>query len=265
MGEPDTRDPDDSVETPALLERSREGDADAFAELYRRYHRLALHAASRVTTDVDPSDVAAEAFARIWSALIAGAGPRREFAAYLVKTARHFALLALRRRNRESHVDHRDDLVLRTDAPGARAPAAGFADAHAEHDLVAQAIMSLPERWRWVLWMVEVEGYSTAEIADMIGMSHNGVSALLVRARKGLRSAWLQAHVDRHPGGKRCWWTLERLGSYVGGTLRAPARRTLERHVGTCDAGRSEAARLEELFRSVRTGGLPHGAAASSA
>ncbi|NLF05918.1 MAG: sigma-70 family RNA polymerase sigma factor, partial [Actinomycetales bacterium] len=65
-----------------------------------------------------------------------------------------------------------------------------------ESQLVQRAFTSLPERWQAVLWYSEVEAMKPAAIAPLLGVSPNGVSALLVRAREGLRDAYVAAHVE---------------------------------------------------------------------
>jgi DNA-directed RNA polymerase specialized sigma24 family protein len=59
-----------------------------------------------------------------------------------------------------------------------------------EHEKVVAAMGSLPERWRTVLWYAEVLGERPRDIAPVMGMSANTVSALLIRARAGLCAAY---------------------------------------------------------------------------
>ena len=85
-----------------------------------------------------------------------------------------------------------------------------------EGGAAAKAFASLPERWQLVLWHLEVENQKPADIAPLLGMSANSVSALAYRAREGLRQAFLTMHggdlVD-----ERCRTTHELLGGYVRG------------------------------------------------
>ena len=53
-----------------------------------------------------------------------------------------------------------------------------------ESGAAAKAFASLPERWQVVLWHLEVEGQKPADIAPLLGMSPNSVSALAYRARE---------------------------------------------------------------------------------
>ncbi len=75
-----------------LLQRSRAGDCDAYAELFRRYRLVAGRIAARTSSTLDPQDVTAEAFARVWSALRRGGGPDRAFKPYLAAAVRNVAL-----------------------------------------------------------------------------------------------------------------------------------------------------------------------------
>lgn len=56
--------------------------------------------------------------------------------------------------------------------------------------MTRRAFLSLPARWRAVLWQTEVEGRTPAELAPAAGMTPNGVAQLAWRARLGLAMAW---------------------------------------------------------------------------
>ena len=87
-----------------------------------------------------------------------------------------------------------------------------------EHALISRAFTSLPERWRTVLWQVEVEGERPAAVAPSFGLSPNAMAALARRAREGLRAAYLQAHLTAEAS-EDCRATVSRLGNYVRGDL----------------------------------------------
>ncbi|MCM1388158.1 MAG: sigma-70 family RNA polymerase sigma factor [Bacillus sp. (in: Bacteria)] len=56
----------------------------------------------------------------------------------------------------------------------------------ADKELI-QEIMLLPPRWKIVLLLHYVEGYSLKEIADILAISENAVKKRMQRAKKGLR------------------------------------------------------------------------------
>ena len=76
-------------------------------------------------------------------------------------------------------------IIPAADTPGSGTP------------LMVQAFLSLPERWRAVLWHTEIEEISPAEVAPLFGLSLTGVTAVRRSARDGLRQAYLQLHRAR--------------------------------------------------------------------
>jgi DNA-binding CsgD family transcriptional regulator len=102
--------------------------------------------------------------------------------------------------------------------------------------LVVQAFSGLSQRWRDVLIRTEIHGQSPTEIAQEIGMSPNGVSALAARAREGLRAAWLDAHlaVPTTNAPATCRIVQPDLGTWMLGKLRTRRASVIEGHVGQC-------------------------------
>ena len=88
-----------------------------------------------------------------------------------------------------------------------------------EDEAAARAFHSLPERWQLVLWHVEVEGQRPAEVAPLLGVKANAVSALAYRAREGLRAAYLNMHTPDDLRDEECRWVHDHLGGYVRDSL----------------------------------------------
>lgn len=165
-----------------LLERVRSGDDAAFSALYQRTAPAARRAAYRIVRDVHiADDLAQEAFYLVLRAVRSGRGPTDSFAAYLVSTVRR---LAYRQSTAQGRTVCTDDFAIweaqfKTRSGGPQA------------DLVNAAWASLPPRWRHVLWLIEVDRYSPAELASAMSLTPNAVSSLATRARQALRSAYL--------------------------------------------------------------------------
>ncbi|HEY3337328.1 MAG TPA: sigma-70 family RNA polymerase sigma factor [Propionicimonas sp.] len=209
------------------MQRSRAGDCDAYAELFRRYRSIACRIAARTSSILDPEDVTAEAFARVWSALRRGGGPERDFRPYLAAAVRNVAL-NMRRGVRE--------LPTEPHLLGDIAEAAGDLEATiTQAQVVAAAFATLPKRWRHALWFTEVEGRPVADLATEIGTSGNAASALCVRAREGLKLAWLQAHIGRPPLSGECAWVHGHLAGYARGRLTRAQRERAEAHLAGCE------------------------------
>ncbi len=176
----------DSRDDIELLDAARDGEGEAYAELYRRYRPAARAAAASLRVPrCEREDVIEEAFANILAALRKGRGPSESFRPYLIAAVRNITFSRSR-----AHVRAQDGYIrLTTELQTAEA-----VSEFDTGDLVSEAFGQLPERWREVLIAIEVEGRRPAQLAPEMGMSPNAVSALVARARRGLRSAYRDAH-----------------------------------------------------------------------
>ncbi len=226
----------DETSDAVLLLRTREGDTEAFGSLYLRHVAAARVLARQLARDPSEADeLVAESFTRVLGVLQRGAGPEAALRPYLLSTMRR---LHIDRRVAERKTEPTDDL-------SAHDPGEPFVDRPAdelERTIVSSAFTSLPERWRLVLWHTEVEGLSPAQVAPLLGISANATAALAVRARAGLRDAYLTAHVGdaTEPG---CREIGSSLGGYVRGTLSRRERAAVDAHLDSC--ARCSAAVLE--------------------
>jgi len=110
-----------------------------------------------------------------------------------------------------------------------------------------------------VLWHTEIEGQPPAEIAPLLGLTPNGVSALAYRAREGLRQAYLQMHLaDRAITGasrrerRRCRAASERLGAWIRGGLSKRETAQVEQHLDECERCRTLATELADVNGCLR-------------
>jgi RNA polymerase sigma-70 factor, ECF subfamily len=160
----------------ALLDRTLAGDGDALAELFR-LHGAAVHAvAYRLTASAaDADDVVQDVFVGLPEAL-RRFDARGSFAGWLRRVAARTALMRMRRSTRRGEVELDDQA----------SPPAAVADAAARVD-IERALASLPPGLRAVFVLREVEGYSHAEIAEIMGLRAGTSEVRLHRARLRLR------------------------------------------------------------------------------
>jgi RNA polymerase sigma factor (sigma-70 family) len=197
----------------------------------------------------DAEDAVAEGFARVFAALPRMAGRQIAFRPYLLTCVRNAATDRLRR---ERRIDLRDQMP---ETPGT-AQADDMALLGLEKNLVGEALQALPARWRTVLWLTEVEGLSPAEVSRRIGIKPNAVAALAYRARKGLREAYLQAHLKAEAS-EDCRATVSRLGNYVRGDLAEKDRVAVQTHLDTCAKCRCRRDELTDVNATLRNAFLP--------
>lgn len=232
-----------------LSQRAAEGDSRAFEELYRRHAPAAWRMAYAVAGNADDAaDAVSDAFTRVFQALPTGRLQAvDQFRPYLLASTRNAAIDGLRRQGRIQPTATVDDL----DRPGADdLPSDRVLDS-VDSRMVAVAFRSLPERWRSVLWLTEVEGIPAREAAPMLGVSANGLAQLAVRARAGLRQRFLQAHL-RAPVARSCQFPVDKLGAYVAGGLSPRETARVDQHLAGCADCRQQVEELEDLGSLLR-------------
>ncbi|MGW4215024.1 sigma-70 family RNA polymerase sigma factor [Lentzea sp. NPDC004789] len=228
----------------------RDGKVEAYGKLYERHARAANTLALQLSTSSsDADDLVSNAFAKVLAALRTGGGPGAAFRPYLLTAVRHAAYDRTRKEKRLKLADNVEEV------PGAtRATSVPFRDKAVEdldQALAASAFASLPERWQTVLWHTAIEGQSPDEIAPLLGLTANGVSAMAFRAREGLRKAFLQVHVAQEPA-ERCRATVTKLDAWTPGGLKGREVAQLDPHMDDCAECRKLASELSDVNAALR-------------
>ncbi len=232
----------------SLLGMVRDGDPDAYAELWRRYLPAAYAVAHRHRGRTSAEDIVADASLRVYDLIRAGKGPTTNFRSYFLSAVRTAAVDAART---ELRAVPTEDAALESATPAVEAY---DASASVDHDLVRAAFRRLPERDQQVLWHTAVEGTTPAVVASSMGMSANGVSVLALRARDSLRAKYLDAHADRaieRAQDAECAWVLAQMGRFVRGKLPVRQRARVSEHLATCSHARGLALEMTEVNRAL--------------
>ncbi|NUP73617.1 MAG: sigma-70 family RNA polymerase sigma factor, partial [Sinomonas sp.] len=229
-----------------LIAEVRAGDNEAYARLFERHHTAAVGLARRYARNAsDAEDLASEGFANVLTALRSGSGPDAFFRAYLFTSISRLAARGNIKAGRQTLSDEMeryegeqlyDDPVM-----------AGF-----ESDAVAIAFRTLPERWQAVLWYTEVDGMQPAAVAPLLGLSPNAVSALALRAREGLRQAYLQAHVSAAAVDDACAPFADKLGAYTRNGLSSRKEKQVREHLADCPRCTAALLQLEDVGHGMR-------------
>ncbi|MGJ7908834.1 sigma-70 family RNA polymerase sigma factor [Actinopolyspora sp. H202] len=236
-----------------LIEAVRGGSTAAYGVLYERHSAAAHSMARQVAQDSsEADDLVSEAFAKVLTGLRSGQGPNTAFRAYLLTAVRR---TAYDRTRKERRVRYSAD-VGAEDGADVSVPFTDTAVAGLERSLAAQAFHRLPERWQTVLWHLEIEGESPSEVAPLLGLTSNGVSALAYRAREGLRQAYLQVHLGQlesdEAESQQCRATVERLGQWTRGGLSKRESAQVDTHLDSCTNCRSLAGELGDVNGGLR-------------
>lgn len=180
----------------ALVERAARGDYTAFEALVRRYHSRVYSLALGMTKNVmDAEEVTQETFLNMFRHLAAFKQESAP-ASWIYRIAVNTALMRLRSRRRKPLLTLADhglaSGVLEMATPfwsmsnWARQPDATLIS----RELWAQlekALHSLPEKYRLVLVLRDVEGHSSEEVAHSLGLTVPTVKSRLHRARLFVR------------------------------------------------------------------------------
>lgn len=172
-----------------LVQRARDGDSDAFEEVFRIYHTRIYNYAYRLVGNAeDAQDLTQESFLKAYRALLHGAQPAN-LSAWLYRTASNTCLDVLRR-HRLIHWQPLENLLAVLTAAGARSPEDEVlrSERQAERQTEVERVLAqLPPRYRMYLVLREREGFSYQEIASITGDSLDTVKVTLYRARERAR------------------------------------------------------------------------------
>lgn len=187
-----------------LVRRARAGEFKAFQELVSKYERELYTLAFRIVRRTeDAEDVVQETFL---SALEHLAEFREEakFHTWLVRIATNHALTVLRKRKGMLTISpdedsgdedpkglpHPDFIAPWKDSPEA------IADRNESRELLTQALEGLEPKYLTVFLLRDVEGLSTEETAQALGISEANARIRLFRARLMLRERLTRALSD---------------------------------------------------------------------
>ena len=175
-----------------IVERILEGHVALFEILMRRHNeRLYRAARAVVRDDAEVEDVMQQAYVNAYANLRQFGG-RASFVTWLTRIAVNEAIGRARRRGRYESLDDPDVTVEQSLLREGRSlPAANNPERQAfTHEITGileRAIDMLPDGQRAVFMLRDVEGLSTAETADSLGVNEDVVKTRLSRARATLR------------------------------------------------------------------------------
>jgi RNA polymerase sigma-70 factor (ECF subfamily) len=166
----------------ALVERFRQGDREAFAELVVRYQGPVYNAAFWVVRRAeDASDICQTAFLKA-AERIDDYDPRFKFFSWLYRIALNEALNLVRSHGREEALDE----GVEVPAPIADGPEERLQAAQRSRRVEA-ALMKLSTRDRVVVSLRHFSDLSYAEIAEVLEVDEKTVKSRLFEARQRLR------------------------------------------------------------------------------
>ncbi|MBD3675561.1 MAG: sigma-70 family RNA polymerase sigma factor [Planctomycetaceae bacterium] len=193
-----SRSPDGAILTPLeyegvndarLVEEARQGEKAAFGELVNRYERRLLRVIKRFIRDDELArDLAQETFLRVYKKLEMF-DPSRRFGPWLFRIGVNLTLDYLRKQKR------RGRWALFSESPSEKMPDPGVDDPRIYENLqeeVRAVLEEIPENYRSVLILRDLENFSTSEIAAILDRKEATIRWRLAEARTRFQKLWEQ-------------------------------------------------------------------------
>src|ERR1700716_3582808 len=174
-----------------LVAAAKRGDTRAFEELVNRYEAKIFRLTMNITRNrEDAEDAMQDAFLKSYSHLKDFQEDSR-FYTWLVRIAANEALMRVRKRrpnqvSLDEPIEGEDDFIPQQIEDWGPSPEQRFAQTEMR-DILRGVIEELPPDFRIVFLLRDVEGLSTEETAETVGISEAAVKSRLLRARLKLR------------------------------------------------------------------------------
>jgi RNA polymerase sigma-70 factor (ECF subfamily) len=171
----------------ALLEKCQQGREDAFRELMERYQRRVYWIAFNMLGNYESAkEVSQEAFIRVFRN-IARFDVRKNFYTWLYQITVNLSIDRLRKASHGKSVGI-DGLGGLADPDRGDASEAG--ERTETRQRVHQFLDRLPPKYKAVLTLRDIQGFSCEEIAEIVGCTNATVRWRLHRARKLFKALW---------------------------------------------------------------------------
>jgi RNA polymerase sigma-70 factor (ECF subfamily) len=239
--------PDMAQDEQQLLEQARGGDRQAMSDLMQRYQdTIYRFGRSLCGTGDDAQDVLQDTLVTLFQRIGDFRG-ESSFRTWLYAIARSQCSRRRRKVHRESLPG--DESIAMQQLSDSAPSAADLLSAAADRNVVQDAIDRLPELYREVLVLRDIEGLTAPEVGAALELTVEAVKSRLHRARAKVRES-LEEYVKAEPLGPvsgRCPDVVAMLSRRLEGDLTGEDCASLQAHVDSCPA----CGRACESLRSV--------------
>lgn len=218
-----------------LVRAYRAGDIHAFEELHRRYVGSIYRLVRRKLGDaLLAEDIAQETFLKALR-MMDRVDDSFNFGGWVHTVARNLCFDELRRRQRDLRVDDGDDedggLLAGLPSTSKSFDPVLVQESNEVRRQVWTVAQRLPEKYRLVLTLRELQGLSYRRIAVILKMSESAVETLLYRARLRFKEEFVALEAA---GELKHEEVVPLLAPYIAGKLRRQQSEAVRRHVAVC-------------------------------
>jgi RNA polymerase sigma-70 factor, ECF subfamily len=234
-GQPPAK-PDQEPSDVELVRAYRAGDIHAFEELHRRYVASIYRLVRRKLGDaLLAEDIAQETFMKALR-MMDRVDESFNFGGWVHTVARNLCFDELRRRQRDLRVDggtEDEESELMANLPST---ASGFdpvtvQESNETRRQVWKVAQRLPEKYKLVLTLRELQDLSYRQIARSLNMSESAVETLLYRARLRFKEEYIASQGEGELSHDEA---VPLLAPYLAGKLRRPQAEAVRSHIAAC-------------------------------
>jgi len=184
-----------------LVAMLKAGNVEAFSEIVSRYSEKALHLALRITRcDEDAEEVLQDVFTNVFRKIESFKGDSA-FSSWLYRITANTSFMKLRKRKQHVAVSLEDiSANVRQNWVANRTDSCDIEYLSTRHELRAEletSIGNLPEEYRMIFVLRDVDGMSNEEVAKMLDVTVPAVKSRLHRARMMLRKSLQKFHDEQ--------------------------------------------------------------------
>jgi RNA polymerase sigma-70 factor (ECF subfamily) len=232
-----------------LVRAFQGGSVEAFDQLFLRYHQAITSLTNRLVRDpLLAEDLTQETFFRVLRSL-ERVDESFNFSAWIHRIATNLCYDELRRRKRGQAPQAEEGPRASSSVAGIEDPdellsalpskdmSGDPEDALAMRELrreVWEVAARLPENYRTVLSLRELQGLSYSSIAQVMGLSESAIETLLHRARRRFKSEYLYLSFAESKDDECCEPLQELLAGFGTRSLKRSQRARVKEHLDEC-------------------------------
>ena len=218
-----------------LVRAYRNGDTHAFEELHRRYVASIYRLVRRKLGDaLLAEDIAQETFMKALR-MMDRVDDSFNFGGWVHTVARNLCFDELRRRQRDLRVEGTDDdddeYLANLPSTSRSFDPVDVQESNETRRRVWEVSKRLPEKYRLVLTLRELQDLSYRQIARTLKMSESAVETLLYRARLRFKEEYIAAEGEGELSHAEA---VPLLAPYLAGKLRRNQAEAVRKHIAVC-------------------------------
>lgn len=177
-----------TLEIEALVQRTLEGDCQAFEQIVLMYERRVMTLSRRLLQGTDEAqDATQEVFLRAFKYLHR-LDVRRPVEPWLMRITVNVCR-DIQKKTQRRNVTFSEIPPVESETPGnSKDPYSGLAWEQ-QRQRLWKALNALPEKERMAVLLRDVEGFSTAEVAEILGSTESTVRSQICRGRLRIKDA----------------------------------------------------------------------------